>query len=82
MLELPLEWDAELLGGLGDRNNRRGLLARRILRHGLLVQNQINNANHSKYSWTFRRSTDGTLVRTSPDFHLVTTIGTDHRCSH
>ena len=38
MLELPLEWDAELLGGLGDRNNRRGLLARRILRHGLLVQ--------------------------------------------
>lgn len=48
VLELPLEWDVELLGGLGDRNNGGGLLAHRMLRHGLLVRNQTSNANHSK----------------------------------
>lgn len=29
--------------GLGDRNNGGGLLAHRMLRHGLLVRNRINN---------------------------------------
>lgn len=52
VLELPLEWDVEVLGGLGDRNNGGGLLAHRMLRHGLLVRNQTSNANHSKCSWT------------------------------